>query len=60
MTLIKLVKVQTVWCFEVSPTHYCSSTGDVFYLIPFKKKLHIPGIPIDVVAVNLLFFAISI
>jgi hypothetical protein len=46
-------------CFEVSPTHYRGSTGDVFYLIPFKK-IPIPGIPIDVVAVNLMFFAISI
>jgi hypothetical protein len=39
----------------VSPTHYC--TGDVVYLIPFKKT--IPGIPIDVVAVNYAVFAIS-
>jgi hypothetical protein len=38
------------------PTHYC--TGDVVYLIPLKKT--IPGIPIDVVAVNYAVFAISI
>ena len=40
----------------MSPTHYC--TGDVVYLIPLKKT--IPGIPIDVVAVNYAVFAISI
>ena len=38
----------------MSPTHYC--TGDVVYLIPLKKP--IPGIPIDVVAVNYAVFAI--
>jgi hypothetical protein len=38
------------------PNHYC--TGDVVYLIPLKKT--IPGIPIDVVAVNYAAFAISI
>ena len=43
----------------MSPTHYRGSIGDVFYLIPFKK-IPIPGIPIDVAAVNLLFFAITI
>ena len=43
----------------MSPTHYRGSTGDVFYLIPFKK-IPIPGIPIDVAAVNLLFFVIGI
>jgi hypothetical protein len=44
----------------VSPTHYC--TGDVVYLIPFRKKPNktIPGIPIDVVAVNYAVFAINI
>jgi hypothetical protein len=51
MTLIKLVKLL------VSPTHYC--TGDVVYLITFETKT-IPGIPIDVVAVNYAVFAISI
>jgi hypothetical protein len=39
----------------VSPTHYC--TGDV-YLIPLKKP--IPGIPIDVIAVNYAVFANNI
>ena len=39
----------------MSPTHYRGSIGDVFYLIPFKT-IPIPGIPIDVAAVNLLFF----
>jgi hypothetical protein len=52
MTLIKLVKLFVL----LSPTHYC--TGDVVYLIPLKKT--IPGIPIDVVAVNYAVFAISI
>jgi hypothetical protein len=37
----------------MSPTHYC--TGDVVYLIPLKKT--IPGIPIDVVAVNYAVFS---
>jgi hypothetical protein len=41
----------------VSPTHYC--TGDVVYLITFETKA-IPGIPIDVVAVNYAVFAIYI
>ena len=41
----------------VSLTHYCGSTGDVFYLIPLKKYISIPGIPlIDVVAIYMLFF----
>jgi hypothetical protein len=40
----------------VSPTHYC--TGDVVNLIPLKKP--IPGIPLDVVAVNYAVFTISI
>jgi hypothetical protein len=39
----------------VSQIHYC--TGDVVYLIPLEKT--IPGIPIDVVAVNYAVFAIS-
>ena len=41
----------------MSPTHYCA--GDVVYLITFEKKI-IPGIPIDVVAVNYAVFEISI
>jgi hypothetical protein len=52
---LELCNIVTL-CFEVSPTHYC--TGDVVYLITFGKKL--PGIPIDVVAVNYAIFAISI
>ena len=39
----------------MSQIHYC--TGDVVYLIPLEKT--IPGIPIDVVAVNYAVFAIS-
>ena len=27
-------------CFEVSPTNYRGSTGDVFYIIPFKTKTY--------------------
>ena len=41
---------------QLSPTHYC--TGDVVYPIPIKNP--IPGIPIDVVAVNYAVFAIRI
>jgi hypothetical protein len=44
MSLIKLVKLKWVWPL----------------LIPFKKNQPIPGIPIDVVAVNYAVFAISI
>ena len=39
----------------MSPTYCC--TGDVVYLIPLKNP--IPGIPIDVVAVNYAVFAKS-
>jgi hypothetical protein len=43
-------------CHAGCPT----GTGDVVCLIPLKKKKPIPGIPIDVVAVNFAVFAISI
>jgi hypothetical protein len=42
--------------YEKNVSFQC--TGDVVYLIPLKKT--IPGIPIDVVAVNYAVFAISI
>jgi hypothetical protein len=54
MTLIKLVKLFVLWS-EADPLLYwwCRLSN------PIKKKT-IPGIPIDVVAVNYAVFAISI
>ena len=55
MTFQEIRIIATGPCIA-SPTH--NRTGDVVYLIPLKKP--IPGIPIDVVAVNYAVFAISI
>jgi hypothetical protein len=46
--------------FLINYLELCNIVTFLFLTIPLKFFLHIPGIPIEVVAVNLLSFAISI